>query len=75
MFFKRKRSNDADRVEMRFNNMLELIKDLDNVEFKRLMQGAELAHQAYEKVRKVQTRDEKESRDIDSADAILDSLN
>ena len=51
-------------VEMRFQKAVDLFKDLDRREFKRLMEGLELAWEGYNKIRQVQTNDEKESAEI-----------
>ena len=51
-------------VEMRFQKAVDLFKDLDRREFKRLMEGLELAWEGYNKIRQVQTTDEKESAEI-----------
>ena len=63
--FKRKRETSADRVEARFQTAVDLVKDLDKTEFKRLVKGMDLAWQAYDAMRKVQTIDEKSMDDID----------
>lgn len=51
-------------VEARFQKAVDLFKDLDRQEFKRLMQGLELAWEGYNKIRQVQTVDEKETAEI-----------
>ena len=53
-----------DKVERRFQQTVELVKDLDKREFNRLIDGIELAWQSYNKIRQVQTVDEKEMADI-----------
>lgn len=53
-----------DKVEQRFQQAVELVKDLDKREFNRLIDGIELAWQSYNKIRQVQTVDEKEMADI-----------
>lgn len=53
-----------DKVERRFQQAVELVKDLDKREFNRLIDGIELAWQSYNKIRQVQTVDEKEMADI-----------
>lgn len=61
-FFKKKKR--CDKVEQRFQQAIELVKDLDKREFNRLIDGIELAWQSYNKIRQVQTVDEKELADI-----------
>lgn len=63
--FQHKRETSADRVEARFQTAVDLVKDLDKTEFKRLIKGMDLAWQAYDAMRKVQTIDEKSMDDID----------
>jgi|GEM_PF-2321462 len=62
----------TDKVEARFQTALNLIKDLDKPEFKRFMAGLDLAWQGYDKIRQVQTRDEKENKDIDSVETFIE---
>ncbi len=59
-----KKKKIADKVESRFQQAISLVKDLDKKEFKRMMDGIELAWEAYDKIRRVQTVDEKEMADI-----------
>lgn len=65
-FFKKRKI--ADRVESRFQQAVELVKDLDKKEFNRMMDGIKLAYEAYNKIRQVQTVDEKENAEMLSAD-------
>lgn len=69
-----KKSHEIDKVEARFQTAMALIKDLDKTEFKRLIEAMGLAHEAYQKVRKVRTIDEKENgnQDIDEIERILE---
>lgn len=53
-------------VEARFQKAVDLFKDLDRQEFKRLMQGLELAWEGYNKIRQVQTVDEKETAEVEN---------
>lgn len=64
MFIKMKKARQLDRVEERFQQAVDLFKDLDKREFKRLMDGIQLTWEGYNKIRQVQTVDEKESADI-----------
>lgn len=60
----RKKKHQYDKVEQRFQQAVNLVKDLDKREFNRLIDGIELAWQSYDKIRQVQTIDEKEMADI-----------
>ena len=73
-FFRRKRKREADKVEARFQQGLNLVKDLDKVEFNRFIAGLTLGWQGYDKIRRVQTIDEKENGnpDIDESEKILE---
>lgn len=71
-FFKKRKIND--RVEARFQQAIALVKDLDKTEFNRMMNGIKLAWEAYDKIRKVQTVDEKEIADIAKSEKELDYL-
>lgn len=67
MWFKKKKSNlELDKVEARFQQAVDLFKDLDKREFKRLMDGIQLTWEGYNKIRQVQTVDEKVVADITS---------
>ena len=69
-----KKKQQSDRVEQRFQQAVDLIKDLDKREFNRLIDGIELAWQSYNKIRQVQTVDEKEMADITSTEKELDYI-
>ena len=68
--FKKKKSIE-DPVEMRFDAMMELIKDLPRADYNRLKDAMDLGYNAYQKVRNVKTADEKEVQDILNAEKIL----
>lgn len=68
--FKKKKSVE-DPVEMRFDAMMELIKDLPRTDYNRLKGAMDLGYSAYQKVRNVKTADEKEIQDILNAEKIL----
>lgn len=61
-----------DRVEQRFQLIVDLIKDLDKREFTKLKEGIDLAWQAYDKISKAKTNIEKEIDDIDSTEIFLE---
>lgn len=67
--FKKKKAEDP--VEMRFDAMMELIKDLPRADYNRLKDAMDLGYNAYQKVRNVKTADEKEVQDILNAEKIL----
>ncbi len=59
MVFRKKRQIE-DKVEARFQQAVSLIRDLDRPEFNRLIDGLKLTWEGYNRIRKVQTTDEKE---------------
>lgn len=63
-----------DAAEARFQQVLELVKDLDKKEFNKLIEATKLAWQGYDKMRQVQTIDEKEEADIKAAEDKLDFM-
>lgn len=66
MIFKRKRKQVLESVaEQRFDNMMELIKDLPRADYTRLKDAMDLGYNAYQKVKNVKTEEEKELEDID----------
>ena len=68
MWFKKKKSSlELDKVEARFQQAVDLFKDLDKREFKRLMDGIQLTWEGYNKIRQVQTVDEKFIADVTSS--------
>lgn len=69
--FKSKERQIDDMAEMRFQQVLELVKDLDRKEFNKLIEATKLAWQGYDKMRQVQTIDEKEEADIKDAEKKL----
>lgn len=71
-FFKKRKI--ADKVEGRFQQAISLVKDLDKKEFNRMMEGIKLAWEAYDKIRKVQTVDEKEVAEITNTERELEFI-
>lgn len=69
--FKSREKRNADKVEANFQQGLNLVKDLDKKEFNRFIDGLTLAWQGYDRIRRVQTIDEKENSDIDEAEKTL----
>lgn len=68
--FKKKKIRD--RVEARFQQAVDLFKDLDKREFKRLIEGIELTWEGYNKIRQVQTTEDKECADVAKIEKELD---
>lgn len=60
----RKKKQIADKVEARFQQAVGLIKDLDKREFKRFIEGLQLTWEGYDRIRRVQTTEEKETAPI-----------
>ena len=65
------KNKELDPVEARRTTAIELVHDLTKADKDRLIAGMELAWQADEKFRKVQTREEKEDADIVKAETKL----
>ena len=57
----RKKKRIEDKVEARFQQAVSLIRDLDRPEFNRLIDGLKLTWEGYNRIRKIQTTEEKES--------------
>lgn len=68
---RKKQSAYDDKVAIRFQAVIDLIKDLDKKEFNRLKEGMDLAWQAYNKVAQAKPSDEKEIEDIEKMEKIL----
>lgn len=71
MFKKVRKIKYTDRVEERFQTIVGLIRDLDKKEFNRLMEGMQLAWEAYSKVKQARPVSEREVEDIESAEKLL----
>ena len=67
----RRRIVVEDPVEIRFDAMMELIKDLPKADYNRLKKAMDLGWQSYQTVRNVKTDDEKENGDIFEAEKVL----
>ena len=70
-FIRKKHKGATDRVEAKFQAVVDLIRDLDRKEFNRLKEGMELVWQGYNKVGQAKSSIEKEIEDIEKADKIL----
>lgn len=68
----RKKKQVEDKVEARFQQAVNLIKDLDRREFKRLIDGLTSIWEGYNKIRQVQTTEEKEIAPISELEKEMD---
>ena len=66
-WFKTKKTPHQLTTQDKLKQSMELIQQLDRTEYKRFMEGADLINQGWNKAFKVQTREEKEDKDIDQA--------
>ena len=64
----RKKKQLEDKVEARFQQAVALIRDLDRPEFNRLIDGLKLTWEGYNRIRRIQTTEEKESAPIIEAE-------
>ena len=71
-WFSRKKKQSTDRVEARFQTVVDLIRDLDKKELNRLIEGVQLVWQGYNKVGQAKSAEEKENSDIDEAEKVLE---
>lgn len=69
--FRRKRIAEIDIDEIRFDAMMDLIKDLPRADYNRLKAAMDLGYEAYQKVKNVKTVDEREMDDIEKIDKSL----
>lgn len=74
-FIRKKRKEATDRVEAKFQAVVDLIRDLDRKEFNRLKEGMELVWQGYNKVGQAKSSTEKEFEDIEKAEKLLEVEN
>ena len=74
--FRRKKhgGETKDYIEVRFQTAVDLIKDLDKKEFNRFIDGLTLTWQGYDKIRQVQSREEKEMEQVTQAEHKLDLI-
>ena len=64
MCFRIKKKISEDQTEQRFDDIMDLIKDLPRADYNRLCDAMDLAYNAYQKVRNVKTIDEKAVKEI-----------
>lgn len=70
----RKKRKIADKVEARFQQAVGLIRDLDRREFNRLIDGLKLTWEGYNRIRAVQTNEDKEVAEIEKTERALDYI-
>jgi len=56
--FKRKAEPKADPSEARFEQMMNLVKDLDKADYRRLKKAMDSGYEAYNIVRNIETEDD-----------------
>lgn len=69
-----KKIESGDYIEARFQTAVDLIKDLDRSEFKRFVDGLTLTWQGYDKIRQVQSREEKELGQVTAVEKKLEFI-
>lgn len=69
--FRKKKVRYEDPSEVRFDLMMDLVKDLSRSDYNRLKKAMDLGWQSYQTVRNVKTDDEKEFSEINEAERIL----
>lgn len=74
-FIFHKKHAQVDRVEAKFQAVVDIIRGLDRKEFNRLKEGMELVWQGYDKVGQAKTREEKELEDIEGFEKVLEEEN
>lgn len=70
----RKKKRVEDKVEVRFQHAVVLIRDLDRREFNRLIDGLKLTWEGYNRIRAVQTNEDKEYAEIEKTEKTLDYI-
>lgn len=65
-------SPDVDKVEARFQTVVDLVRDLDEEEINRLIKGVKLCWQGYREVEQARPAEEKEDDVIFDAEKILE---
>lgn len=75
-WFSRKKKNRKEikinRVENRFQTVVDLVRDLDEEELSRLLKGVKLCWQGYREVEQAKSAEEKEYGDIDMMEEVLE---
>lgn len=63
---------NVNRVENRFQTVVELVRDLDEEELSRLLKGVKLCWQGYREVEQARSAEEKEYGEIDNTEMVLE---
>lgn len=63
--FKRKKEDDQSKVDKDIQSAVDTVKDLDKAELNRLIEGYQFLWEGCNRLRKVRTRDEKETKPVD----------
>lgn len=71
-FSKKKNNQEVDKVEARFQTVVDLVRDLDEEEINRLIKGVKLCWQGYREVEQARPAEEKENDEIEDAERILE---
>ena len=69
---KKKNNQEVDKVEARFQTVVDLVRDLDEEEINRLIKGVKLCWQGYREVEQARPAEEKENDEIEDAERILE---
>ena len=71
MIFRKRRKHKAETAaEIRFNRIMELVKDLDKDDYNNLKKAMDQAYKAYQTIRGIEAEDD----DIQDAEAELDKV-
>ena len=69
--FRKRKIQDIDIDEARFDAMMDLIKDLPRADYNRLKKAMDYGYEGYQTIKNVKTVDERELDDIDKIDKSL----
>lgn len=64
-WFNKKESEQETKTEQDFQTIVNIVKYLDKTEFKKFMEATQLVWDGYDKLLRVKTRDEKETKPVD----------
>lgn len=67
-----RQEHNVNRVENRFQTVVELVRDLDEEELSRLLKGVKLCWQGYREVEQARSAEEKEYSEIDNTEIFLE---
>lgn len=63
--FNRKKEEIQSKTEQDFQQIVDIVKNLDKTEFKKFMDATQLVWEGYDRLLRVKTRDEKEVKPVD----------